>query len=148
MPCFLSWIALFLITTSSSYPTQVQWYTNFDEAQALAQENDRPILLVFSGSDWCKPCIRLNRDVLEKEIFMEYARENWILVKLDFPLKRKNQLPPDQKAHNEKMAEKYNPKGIFPLVLLLDPAGEVISSQGYEAVSPEAYLQKLISAIN
>ena len=142
----LTLFLLFLLLSSSTPSEKTEWYSDFNDAQSVANENKKPILLFFSGSDWCKPCIRLRAEILEKEAFLNYARKNWILVNLDFPLKKKNQLPPDQKAHNEQIAEKYNSKGIFPLVLLLQASGEVIATAGYEQVSPEYYLKKLISS--
>ena len=69
-----------------------EWQTSFDAAIRLSQQEDKPIVLVFSGSDWCAPCIRLKRNILESEEFKSYAAENYVLYNADFPRKKKNKL--------------------------------------------------------
>ena len=106
------------------------WLTDFEQAKNRAQQNDKMILLTFSGSDWCAPCIQMKKTVFETSEFHDYASQKLVLVKADFPRHKKNQLDAAQKAKNEKLAELYNPKGKFPLTLLLDIDGKVPSRLG------------------
>ncbi len=93
--------------------------TNLEYAKSLASDKKVPILMVFAGSDWCKPCIQFKRDILSDEAFKSYASENLIVLYLDFPLKKANKLSKEQTEQNELLASKYNPSGAFPKILLL-----------------------------
>src|SRR5215831_1734123 len=80
------------------------WHYNLDEALRLAKEQHKHILLNFSGSDWCGPCIVLRKDILDDPAFLHMADTSLILVNADFPRSRKNQLSKQQQAMNDAMA--------------------------------------------
>ncbi|NEU70058.1 thioredoxin family protein [Spirosoma agri] len=108
------------------------WELNFDQAKAEAAQTHKFILLNFSGSDWCGPCIKLKKDVFESAEFGQFATDRLVLVRADFPRKSRNQLDASQTAHNEALAEKYNQQGKFPFTVLLDANGRVLKSwDGY-----------------
>ncbi|WP_299758314.1 thioredoxin family protein [uncultured Pontibacter sp.] len=119
------------------------WTVNFEAAAAKAKAEHKPILMVFAGSDWCKPCIMLRKEVWESEPFKKYANNNLVLLELDFPRLKKNQLPAEQTKQNEALAAKYNQSGEFPLVVLTDENGNVIAKTGYKAGGPEKYIEHL-----
>lgn len=121
-----------------------EWQTSFDAAVSLSQKEDKPIVLVFSGSDWCAPCIRLKRNILESEEFKSYASSNYVLYNADFPRKKKNQLPEGLSSVNKTLAEKYNPKGYFPLVVVLDKNQSILGKTGFDVkASPKKYIATL-----
>jgi thioredoxin-related protein len=122
------------------------WQTNFEEAKKMASEQDKNIVIVFSGSDWCAPCIKLDKNIWQSEAFKKEAKEEWVLVKANFPRKKTNELPKEQTEHNRKLAEKYNLEGSFPLVVVLDKNGKVLGKMGFKNVSPEEYI-KMIHAL-
>jgi thioredoxin-related protein len=134
---------LFLATIGYSQ----EWKTNFEVTKTEATNQDRNILLVFSGSDWCGPCIKLDRDIWKSVEFMEFAKNNLILERADFPKKKQNQLSPEIKKLNQNLAEKYNKDGMFPLVIVLDKNGKVLGKTGYKKVSPTEYVNLLKSFI-
>ncbi len=113
----------FLLLLSLGSPT---WLTNFQKGKTEAIASNKLIVLNFSGSDWCGPCIRLKKEVFESEAFENYAAEKLVLVNADFPRYKKNQLSKEQAEENEALAEKYNPAGRFPFTVLLDPNGKVL----------------------
>ena len=117
------------------------WNSSFVEAQRKAVTEDKNILLIFSGSDWCAPCIKLDKTIWQSEEFNKESTENWILYKADFPKKKANLLSLELTAENKKIAERYNKEGNFPLVLLLDPSGKVLGITGYKNVTPQEYIQ-------
>jgi len=118
--------------------------TNFNEAVEVAKDQDKQILMVFSGSDWCKPCIQLRKEILESEEFKSYSVNHLVLLELDFPYRKKNMLSKTQVAHNEQLAEIFNPKGIFPFVLLLDSSVDVIKVVTYKrGMSPDIFLEHI-----
>lgn len=124
-----------------------EWHTDFSEASNLARKQNRPIILVFQGSDWCAPCIKLDREIWSSDEFKAYARDHFVMLKADFPKKSKNALPREQEEHNEQLAERYNTQGYFPYVVVLDDNGEVMGSTGYKKVSPSEYIEILESFI-
>lgn len=67
----------------------VTWLTDFNKAKIIAKEDNKLILLNFSGSDWCGPCIKLKRDYFGSQTFMDMASEKLVLVNADFPRKKK-----------------------------------------------------------
>lgn len=130
----------------SLLPVSLIWTGNFTEAQQQAQTRHQQILINFSGSDWCGPCIRLRKEILESAAFETYAKDHLVLVRADFPRQKKNQLPPEQVKLNEALAEKYNPEGKFPYTLLVDENGKVLRSwDGYPDESPEKFVQQITS---
>ncbi|MBN2583249.1 MAG: thioredoxin family protein [Planctomycetes bacterium] len=116
------------------------WLEDFAKAQTLAAEMKRPMLLDFTGSDWCGWCIKLDREIFSTPTFQDYARKNLILVKLDFPRSRK--MDPTVVAQNQKLASKYKVNG-YPTVIVLDPSGNQVGQMGYMSGGPEPFLQKL-----
>ncbi len=138
---------LFLIAFTLTQITVAQdWNYNFEEAKKLASEQDKNIILVFSGSDWCAPCIKLDKNIWQSDTFKKEAGDNWIIVKADFPRKKANTLSKEQTEHNRKLAEKFNLEGSFPLVVVLDKTGKVLGKMGFKNVSPEEYI-KMIHAL-
>src|SRR3954471_17574529 len=104
---------------SLMHATTPAWLTDLDLAKSDAARRHEAILLSFSGSDWCIPCIRLHKQIFDSEDFTSYASEHLVLVNADFPRLKKNQLAKEQTAKNEAMADQYNQKGTFPLTVLL-----------------------------
>ncbi len=129
---------------SLSLQTYAQdWTYNFKDAVQESKKSEKLIMLVFQGSDWCAPCIKLEKKIWQSEQFKTYSKESLVLVKLDFPRKKVNQLADFQKEHNNKMAEKFNTNGYFPLVVILDSKEEILDRFGYENLSPEAYIKRI-----
>ena len=122
------------------------WLTNFAQAKTEAQASHKQILVNFSGSDWCGPCIKMKREVFDSETFTAYAGSNLVLVNIDFPRLKRNQLPKEQVQLNETLAEEFNKEGIFPLTLLLDENGKVLKTwrgnPGLDAADFVAQIQR------
>ena len=124
--------------------TPATWKTNFNDAKVEAAKNNKFILVNFSGSDWCSPCILLKQNIFESESFSAYARENLVLVNADFPRQNKHKLSPDQKKMNEDLAEKYNPDGKFPYTVLMTAAGKTLKQwDGLPNLSGKQFVDEL-----
>ena len=116
------------------------WMTDFEAAKAKAKAENKPLLLDFTGSDWCGWCIKLDKEVFSKDAFKEYASAELVLVELDFP--RGKGQSAELKAQNEKLAQQYGVRG-FPTILVLSPEGELIEKTGYQRGGPEAYVEHI-----
>ncbi len=125
--------------------TSQEWQTDFEEAKKLATENNQKIILVFQGSDWCAPCIKLDREIWSTDEFKTYAKDHFVMLLADFPRKKKNKLSDSQQEKNNKLAEQYNKRGIFPFVAVLDKNGGILGSTGYKKVNVLEYIEILNS---
>ena len=123
--------ALFFICASTHIYGQ-ESYLDYNESIELANQENKVVLMVFSGSDWCKPCIQLKKTILDTHQFREFAEGNLVILELDFPYKKKNKLSKERQKHNEELADKYNKDGSFPKVVLLDNEQNVVGQVGYE----------------
>ena len=113
------------------------WTEDFDAARAEAKETNRPILLDFTGSDWCSFCIKLHKNVFDTDEFKSWAAQNVILVTVDFPKQR--ELSADIKQRNEALGKKYGVRG-YPTIVILDASGrKELGRTGY-ADTPEAFI--------
>jgi len=122
----------------------VTWLGNFDEAKTDAAKDHKLILINFSGSDWCGPCIRERKEILETGAFENYASEHLVLVRADFPRQKKNQLSKEQQKLNDDLADKYNADGKFPYTLLVDEKGKVLKVwDGFPNESPAAFISQI-----
>ena len=112
-----SFLSIFGLHTAFSAEGGV-WMTDFEAAQAKAAAEQKPMLLDFTGSDWCGWSIKLDKEVFSQEAFQNYAAEALVLVELDFP--RGKDQSAELKAQNKALAEKYGIRG-FPTILILSP---------------------------
>lgn len=129
-----------MLILASNYGLAQNWQTDFEEAKRIASEQNKNIIIVFSGSDWCAPCIKLDKNIWQSDAFKNEAAKEWVLIKANFPRKKTNELSKEQTEHNRKLAEKYNIEGSFPLVVILDKSGKVLGKMGFKNVSPEEYI--------
>jgi thioredoxin-related protein len=123
-----------------------EWQTDYEQALAAAKGARKCVLLDFTGSDWCPPCIEMKKVVFSKPAFLNYAQKNLILVEIDSPGRKT--LPENLTKQNERLKRQYaiDQKG-FPTVVLLSPDGEVLGElQGYGGQGPEeviAWVEKM-----
>jgi len=111
----------------------LQWLTNLEEAKKISKKTDKPILLYFTGSDWCPPCKLLKQDFFDSEEFVKLA-DDLVLVMIDYP-RRLDILTEAQFAYNKEIVAKYNKERSFPKLLILNDRGkqkDVIS--GYSSL--------------
>ncbi|MES2004518.1 MAG: thioredoxin family protein [Bacteroidota bacterium] len=112
------------------------WGNNFDKALQTAKSEHKYVLLNFSGSDWCGPCIKLHNDFFGTEAFRNFAESRLALVNADFPRQKRNQLSKDLQKQNNHLADLYNANGSFPLTVLLNAEGKVL--RAWEGVPKES----------
>ncbi|MDA9262279.1 thioredoxin family protein [bacterium] len=121
------------------------WLTDIGVAEKIAIKENKKIVMVFQGSDWCAPCIKLDKYIWSTEEFKSYSNDNFVMVKVDFPRRKKNKLDKKQEEYNGNLAEKYNPQGIFPMVVVIDSNKKVLGRTGYKKMTPSEYIKLLSS---
>lgn len=134
-------LALALLFSFQSFAQE--WTTDLEEAKKTASKNNQNIVLVFQGSDWCAPCIKLEKEVWSTSEFQKLNENHFVMLKADFPRRKQNKLSEAQENKNKKLAELYNPNGYFPLVVVLDKNGKALGKLGYEKTTPSQYFKKL-----
>ncbi len=140
-PGRLHWTAAILGLLAGAHPAVADlWEVDLDRALQLARGENRVVLMDFTGSDWCGWCKRLEAEVLSTGEFEDYARQNLVCVRLDFP--RSFALPPNRAQRNMELAQRFGVKG-FPTLILLDSAGDELGRTGYQAGGATAYIRHL-----
>jgi len=110
--------------------SNLNWLTDFEQAKKESESSKKPILIYFTGSDWCGPCKMLKKDFFNTEAF-ETKAENFVLLMVDMP-RRLDIITPDQKKKNKVLVKKYNQKGGYPnLVALNDNLNIIGELSGY-----------------
>lgn len=117
---------------------EAQWLTSLTDAQAAAQKENKPILVDFTGSDWCGWCIKLRKEVFDTPEFKAWAGKNVILCEIDFP-RKKAQDDAAKKANNE-LAKKYGVQG-FPTIVFVKADGTEIGRSGYRPGGPKGWTE-------
>src|SRR3954452_19433304 len=100
---------------------QAKWLTSFTYATGQARREDKLIVAYFRGSDWDDYCKKLDRDVLNTELFVDWAEKNVVLLDVDFPADKRQS--PSQKKHNDALKDRYSVIKV-PTFVFLDSDGE------------------------
>ena len=133
----LSALAVFTLVSVASAQ---EWLTDYPKALSQAKTQQKPVLIDFTGSDWCGWCIKLDREVFSTGDFKSYAAQNLVLLKVDFP--KRKPLPAQEQAQNRKLADQYGVQG-FPTVVILRPDGSKAGELGYEPGGPRAFISSV-----
>jgi thioredoxin-related protein len=117
------------------------WLNDYKKAQEEAKTSHKLLLLNFTGSDWCGWCIKFDREVLSQSPFKDYARNNLVLVELDFP--RAKSQSPELRKQNRDLAQQYEVAG-FPTIVVLNSDGQKVwQYDGYFPGGAEAFVAEL-----
>lgn len=141
MRCLAGMLAAIFAGFTASGPVAAMesWLTDYEEAMAAADRTDRPVLVLFTGSDWCPHCKTLEDSVLSTETFRTWAEDNVVLLMIDLP---QNGISQEVRNRRSQVCIKYGVR-TFPSVLLLKPDGSKLASQtGYTGQSTETWLTK------
>ena len=120
--------------------SQIRWYTNYSEAAALAQKENKPLVLFFTGSDWCGWCKKLHKEVFASPEFAKEVGNSFVFVELDFPMNQ--QLAPQEAQQNAALKQKYGVTG-YPSVIVLSSNQDFIAETGYRPGGGKAYADYL-----
>ena len=123
-----------------------EWQTDYEQALAAAKAAKKCVLLNFTGSDWCGPCIEMKKVVFSKTAFLDYAKTNLVLVEVDYP--KRKALSEQLTKQNGRLLHQYDIESSgFPTVILLNPDGKRLGQlEGYGGERPAdiiAWVEKL-----
>ncbi|MBP7205003.1 MAG: thioredoxin family protein [Candidatus Cloacimonetes bacterium] len=116
------------------------WITDYQLALNYSEALNRPVLINFTGSDWCPWCFKLRDEVFIQPEFDSYAKDNLVLLTIDFPQKKK--LPEAETRANEALAKQFGIEG-FPTILLVNAEGAILAKTGYQRGGADAYVKHL-----
>ncbi len=129
------------IWSAMALADEALWLTDLAKAQATAKKENKMVLMDFTGSDWCPPCKALHNKVLTSKEFTDYAKENLVLVVVDFP--NSKPISAEQKQANNELAQKFKVRA-FPTIIVLDSNGKQLSfEEGYSGIGPKEFVAKL-----
>lgn len=138
---------LFSFSTFSQETSNLKWLHSYEKAVKKSKRNKKPIVLYFSGSDWCRPCKRLKKDLFETASFEKISKKLNLLY-VDIPQNR-DIISEKQYKHNKELMHQLNPRKVFPMVMILNKKGKVENKlSGYgSAEEPTAYLNMIKESI-
>jgi len=134
-------ISFIFILLLSSLSYSQDWQTSYERSLIKAKNENKKIILVFQGSDWCGPCIKLSQEIWSSDYFINYSNKKFVMLQADFPRKKKNFLSDEQQNSNNLLAEKYNPNGYFPFVVIIDKNENLLGEMGYKKTTPENFIK-------
>ena len=106
------------------------WSDDIDKALVKAEKEQRYVMILFTGSDWCSWCKRLKADVLDRKAFQKFANQHLVLVYFDFPVNKK--IAPAQLLKQQNWQKKFGIKG-YPTTVILNSKGVMVGKiSGYE----------------
>jgi len=132
-------LSLLCLAALPAFAGEGNWLTDYNAALAQAKKENKPLLIDFTGSDWCPPCKMMAKEVFAAPTFQEYAAKDLVLLKADFP--KLKPLPPAQQQANDALAQKFNIEG-FPTLIVLNGEGkELARNVGYKPGGPAAVVE-------
>lgn len=133
---FVTFLFFSVVSFAQESVSSLDWHTNLEEAEKISQQTNKPILMYFTGSDWCPPCVGLKKDFFESPEFATRA-DNFVLVMIDYP-RRVDIISEEQMAYNKKVIGKYNTNKSFPKLLVLNHSGRELGRlSGYSSYSTD-----------
>jgi thioredoxin-related protein len=129
-----------MCATLPGFAADLEWFTDVEAAQAKARQENKYVVLDFTGSDWCPSCMKLKSEVFDQSEFAEYANSKVVMVEVDFP-RRKQQTPAQQQV-NQRLAQILRVE-VLPTVVVLDAAGHPLAQTGYQPGGPKPFIENL-----
>ena len=133
-------LTLTLFVAGSVAAHAEEWLTDHAAAVKASRDQNKPLMLFFTGSDWCSWCKLLKAEVLSKDEFKQFAAEKLVLMEVDFP--RGKSQSKEVKAQNEKLQDEHHIEG-FPTCVFVDASGKAKGTVGYVKGGPKAFIAEV-----
>jgi thioredoxin-related protein len=136
-------LAAVIFTLAGNAFAEEGWLVSFEKAKEQAAKEGKPILMEFTGSDWCPPCKALHKNVLVKDVFKKEMPKHFVLLKLDNP-KDKSKQTPEEIEQYKKLSKEYKITGV-PSILLADTGGKVFyRTSGYGGQAAKVWVDDMV----
>lgn len=129
-------LLVFAFVSTTIQAQELKWHTDVSDAAKEAIDSKKPLLLFFTGSDWCGWCKKLQTDVFNKPEFVKWAKQNVVLVELDFP--RRTQLPAELQQQNAQMQQMFGVRG-YPTIWFVNPVPQEGKKVNLDALGSIGY---------
>lgn len=129
----------------AAHAEALHWLTSYEEGVNQSKASGKPMILFFTGSDWCSWCHKLDNEVLNTPEFAQEVGNKFIFVRVDFPIN--STLPPQEVAQNKQLQKKFDIKG-FPTIVILDRSQQQVGVTGYRPGGGKAYASHLFKLVN
>lgn len=138
-------MAAVILFLTHSLSNAAEWFTDFEAAKKKAADENKFLLINFTGSDWCGFCIKLEKNVFSQEDFQTGIKDKFVLVELDFPRKpeNKSKLSEATITQNNTLQKTYAVKGAFPTIILTDAQGKPFAKTGFLPIGGRTYVKHL-----
>lgn len=124
----------------------IEWQTNYAQARQEAEAQNKPMVLFFTGSDWCPWCIKIHNEIMSKPDFENQVADKFVFVEIDRP--KKTKLPEDVQRQNAELTQRYKIRS-FPTVLVVNGQEKVIGEPRYTGnETPGQYANQLLQYKN
>lgn len=127
-------------TETGQTQQKIKWFDDYSKALAEAKHSNKPILLFFTGSDWCGWCKKMDKEIFQTQEFISEAGNVFVFVDVDFPMNKK--LPDNLASQNAALKKKFGITG-FPTLVILDAKEGFIAETGYRNEGGRAYARYL-----
>ena len=133
-------------SSAQEQKSELNWLTDFKKAQKIAKKQHKPIVMLFTGSDWCPPCRAMHRDLFMNKEFIELSKKV-VLVYVDFP--RRKPMSTEQRQKNQELRMRFRPRGGVPAMVAVTPDGKLIKEiVGYRFGYPSGHIKYIKAVIN
>ena len=145
--CFVGLLGVMLNAQETDAVTvhTLNWQPDYHKAKEQAQTSDKPILIFFTGSDWCGPCKMLVADLFHSDNFKKNIAPDFVLYEADFPRNR-DLLTKQQVKDNHRLKNRYS-VGTYPTVVVVNAKGKKLGlMKGYNLVRDTRYHYSFLEA--
>jgi thioredoxin-related protein len=129
-----------MVAVGQNCAAQVEWLTDYSTAMRRARDENKVVLMDFTGSDWCGWCMKLKSEVFDQPEFASFARANLVMLEVDFP--RHTSLPERQQAANDQLSADFHIQG-YPTIVFVNASGGEVARSGYRPGGPISYINDI-----
>ncbi len=131
-------------TPPAGVSNSINWYRNYSDAVATSQSTSKPILILFTGTNWCPACMKLERQVLTRPEFSQAVGQRFVFLKAEFPDYSEDAV---LRSPYKPLLDRYNVDA-FPTMVIVNANGQKLYTVNYRDGGPQAYTQELLQKLN
>ena len=115
-----------------------QVYQPFVEAMDKARELDRPLLVLFTGSDWSEASIKFETEILSHETYQNWEQRAVVPLLVDLP---RSGIDPDERRARRALASRLGVRS-FPTAVFLDETENELGRLAHDNAGPASWVRR------